>query len=117
MDNLKTRRNFLRGISILTCASIGLPSFKNFSQAHGIPRIGYLAGAGFPQLESTFINELNRLGYTEGQNILIEKRFTRPNTSDSKSMAAELANMNLALIVVAALPLALEVRKANTAMP
>lgn len=116
MNNLRTRRDFLRKASILACA-VGMSSFKNFSQTYGTPKIGYIAGAGFPQLESAFIEELNKLGYAEGQNIFIEKRFTRPNTSDSRSMAAELANMDLALIVAAALPLALEVRKANPKMP
>lgn len=117
MPHLKTRRKFLQNVSMLACASIVTPSFKNFLPTGQIPRIGYLAGIGFPQLESAFIDELKKLGYKEGENIIIEKRFTRPNSSDSKTMALELSNMGLVLIVVASLPLALEVRKANAAMP
>ncbi|HJX89060.1 MAG TPA: ABC transporter substrate binding protein [Pyrinomonadaceae bacterium] len=53
----------------------------------------------------------------EGENILIEKRNSRPNTSDLMTQAAELARMDLDLIVAGALPQALEVRKDNPAMP
>jgi len=79
--------------------------------------IGYLSGAGYPELETAFTQELHRLGFIEGKNITIEKRFTRLNTADSSIMAPELSKMDLALIVVTALPLALEVRKANANMP
>ncbi len=85
-------------------------------QTSSIPRIGYFGGAGYSELESAFTEELSKLGFSEGQNIFIERRFSRPNTSDT-TMAAELAHMDLALIVVAALPFALEIRKVNTAMP
>ena len=63
------------------------------------------------------MEELGKLGFKEGQNINIEKRHTRPNSSDPTTMAAELAKMDLTLIFVASLPLALEVRKANPGMP
>lgn len=70
-----------------------------------------------PALASTFEEEMRRLGYVEGKNIVIEKRTSRPNTSDLEMHAAELARMDLELIVAGALPQALEVRKDNPAMP
>lgn len=82
-----------------------------------VPRIGYLAGTGFPDLLGAFRQELSGLGYAEGRNIVIETRLARPNTSDSGRMAAELARMNLVLIVAGSLPSALAVRNANPAMP
>lgn len=82
-----------------------------------IPQIGYLGGAGVLALENVFREEMATLGYAEGKNMHIEQRLARPNTTEGVVMAAELAQMDLSLIVVAALPFALEVRKANPTMP
>ena len=117
MHNLKTRRTFLQQLTFLACAAPGMTLFKNHLQPLSIHRIGYFSGVGYPQLEAAFIEELGKLGFSEGQNIFIDRRFSRPNTTDTIIMAAELAKMDLPLIFVAALPLALEVRKVNPAMP
>jgi putative ABC transport system substrate-binding protein len=82
-----------------------------------VRRIGYLAGEGYPELLAAFRTELRTLGLVEGEDVSIEIRLARPNTADNVTMAAELAAMDLALIVATALPQALEVRKANPAMP
>src|SRR5204863_1631651 len=60
---------------------------------------------------------MRRSGYVEGENIAVEKRISRVNAPDLAAQAAELARMDLDLIVAAALPHALEVRKDNPAMP
>jgi putative ABC transport system substrate-binding protein len=80
-----------------------------------VRRIGFLIGAA-PTLITAFEGELRRLGYVDGENLVVEKRISRSNTSDTVAQAAELAHMGLDLIVAAALPQALEVRKANPAM-
>jgi putative ABC transport system substrate-binding protein len=67
-------------------------------------------------LITAFEEELRRLGYVNEDNLVIEKRISR-NPPDTVVHAAELAQMDLDLIVAAALPQALEVRKANPAMP
>lgn len=72
---------------------------------------------GLTDLDMAFTDELQKLGFVEGQNIIIEKRLTRPNTPDAITFAKELAGMDLALIFVSALPFAIEVRKANPEMP
>lgn len=82
-----------------------------------IPRIGYLSGAGVMHLENVFMDELKKLGFREGENVKIEMRLARPNTEDLKVMATELAGMDLAVIVAASLPIALEIRKNNPKMP
>ena len=79
-------------------------------------RIGFLIGTGYPTMVAAFRDELRRLGHVEGGNLIIETRIsTAP--SDLPAQAAELATMDLALIVAAALPQALAVRAANPAMP
>ncbi|HEX6223250.1 MAG TPA: ABC transporter substrate-binding protein [Chryseolinea sp.] len=82
-----------------------------------IPRIGFLSGAGPLRLEKVFTDELEKLGFQEGKNVQIEMRLARPNTTDLAAMAAELAGMDLVVIVAASLPVALEIRKNNPKMP
>ena len=116
MSNSTSRRKFLKQVSLLSLA----PSFLlryDISKTSIMPRIGFLLGAGYSEMDTSFTEELHKLGFIEGQNITIERRFSKPNSSDGVTMAAELAQMNLSLIVVAALPFALEVRKNNPKMP
>lgn len=116
MSNLTSRRKFLKQVSLLSLA----PSFLlryGISKTRTIPRIGFLLGVGYPELDAAFTDELHKLSFIEGQNITIEKRFSKPNSSDGITMAAELAQMDLSLIVAGALPFALEVRKNNPKMP
>ncbi len=95
----------------------GRLSVKRFVNPFTKPRIGYLGGAGVMHLETVFVEALQKLGYKEGENIEIIRRLARPNATDSQEMAAELANMDLLLIVAASLPFALEIRYINPAMP
>lgn len=111
-----TRRRFIQTLSLLSVApsiTYGSDLFRN----QAVPRIGYLGGAGVLGLENVFQQELATLGYIEGKTIHIEQRLARPNTTEGVGMAAELANMDLSLIVAAALPFALAVRRANATMP
>ena len=79
-------------------------------------RIGFLTGEG--PSDTAFRDELRRLGYVDGEHLVLEARVFRGNTlSDVAAQTAELAHMDLELIVEVALLVALEVRKANPAMP
>jgi putative ABC transport system substrate-binding protein len=116
MSNSTSRRKFLKQVSLLSLA----PSIllrNGISKTETMPHIGFLLGAGYSEMDTSFTEELHKLGFIEGQNITIERRFAKPNSSDGVTMATELAQMDLSLIVVAALPFALEVRKNNPKMP
>jgi putative ABC transport system substrate-binding protein len=113
---LTTRRRFLHDIACFTAIVPGITSVSSLFKWQ-IPHVGYLNGAGLADHDMAFTDELQKLGFTEGQNIIIEKRLARPNTPDAITFAKELAGMDLALIFVSALPFAIEVRKANPEMP
>ena len=115
MANVYSRRSFISRVGLLGRA-LPLAGYANRFQSRRIRRIGFLIGAA-PTLIEAFEEELRRLGYVDGKSIVIEKRISRPNSSDLAVQAAELAQMDLDLIVAAALPQALEVRKNNPAMP
>ncbi|UFH55889.1 ABC transporter substrate-binding protein [Spirosoma sp. KNUC1025] len=113
---MTTRRTFLKEFSLLTLMPLLVRGNDLFTNQR-VPSIGYLGGAGVLELEKAFIEELQKLGFTDQKTIHIEKRLARPNSPDATSMATELAQMDLVLIVAASLPLALEIRKNNPNMP
>jgi len=117
MKKSVSRRSFIRGLTLLGGSLPLFPAWAHQAAPARPPRIGFLVGEGFPQLAAAFREELSRLGYIEGGNIVIEARFSGRQIGDLEAVSAELARMDLALIVAGALPYALEVRKANPSMP
>lgn len=115
MVSVYSRRWFVSRLGLFGCA-LPLTAFAQPARPRRVGRIGFLSGA-VPSLITAFEEELRGLGYVSGKNLVIEKRISRPNTSDTAVHAAELTRMDLDLIVAAALPQALEVRKNNPAMP
>jgi putative ABC transport system substrate-binding protein len=112
MNSGCTRRSLIGLIG----SALPLTAFAQQSQSARVKRIGLLTG-NETSLTAVFKDELKRLGYVDGESLIIEHRIARPNTLDLPAQAAELAHMGLELIVVAALRPAEEVRKANPAMP
>src|SRR5215211_3599785 len=115
MTSVYSRRSFVSRFGLFCCA-LPLTARTQQVRPRRVGRIGFLSGA-VPTLITAFEEELRRLGHVNGENLVIEKRISRPNTSDLVVQAAGLAQMSLDLIVAAALPQALELRKANPAMP
>lgn len=105
-----SRRWFISRLGLIGCA-LPLTAYAQRVESRRVQRIGFLIGP-FPTLIRAFDEELRRLGYVDGTNLIIERRV-----SGLRSDIAELAQMDLDLIVAAALPVALEVRKVNPAMP
>lgn len=112
MANGYSRRSFISSVGLFGFA-LPLAGYANRFQSRRVRRVGFLIGPA-PTLITAFEEELRRLEYVDGKNLIIEKRI---HTSDLAVRAAELAHMDLDLIVAAALPQALEVRKNNPAMP
>ena len=110
MDTRCTRRSFFRRLGVVGCA-LPLGAFTHQAEPRRVKRIGFLGGAE-PALIAAFDTELRRLGYVPGENLVVETRITRPNTSDAATHAAELAHIDLDLVVAGSLPPALEIRKA-----
>ena len=112
MNSRYNRRSFVGRFG----GALPLTAWAQQVRPPGMKRIGFLIGSE-KALMDAFNNELRRLGYVEGDNISVEIRITRPNSPDNVKYAAELARMDLALVVVAALPGALELRKPTRLCP
>lgn len=110
-----TRRGFLANAAWLA-AALPLIGWPRSLVQQRVPRIGFISGAE-PSLVSAFEDEMRTLGYVAGENVQIETRLGRANTNDLAVHTAELAGMDLDFVVVAALPHALAMRRANPGMP
>jgi hypothetical protein len=85
------------------------------ANVRGVRRIGFIIGNTTPSLIEAFRGALSSLGHVEGKNLFLDLRVA--SLEDMPKHAADLANSDLELMVAAALPWALEIRRANRAMP
>jgi putative tryptophan/tyrosine transport system substrate-binding protein len=92
------------GIVALVVAFAMCGAVADAQQSTKIPRIGFLAGVALPALSSrteAFRQGLRELGYVEGKNIIIEWRSAEGKTDRLPAVAAELARLNVDVIVTA----------------
>jgi putative ABC transport system substrate-binding protein len=89
-------------------------------QAGKIFRIGYLdnsTASGSAVLVKAFLQELSKLGWIEGKNIIIEYRFAEQRNERLPELAEDLVRLKVDLIVVATTPPALAAKSATTTIP
>src|SRR6266699_3104239 len=70
-----------------------------------IPKIGFLSSGSarsYVAAEDPFLQGLQELGYIEGQNITIERRFDEENLDRLPDLAAELVHLQVDVIVARA---------------
>ena len=86
-----------------------------------IPRIGYVSGSGDSSnpgpLWEAFRQGLRELGYTEGKNVLVEYRYAEGKLDRTSNLVAELVQLQVDVIVVAALPGILAAKQATKTIP
>jgi putative ABC transport system substrate-binding protein len=109
------RRTFLGTLagSLLTAPITG-----EAQQASKSWRIGYLSPAEVHgPIDEAFERSLKDLGYVEGQNIRLERRYTAGRPDRIDDIAAELVRLNVDLIVVWSPSLTLAVKNATRTIP
>ncbi len=85
-----------------------------------VPRIGYLGNSSpalEPDLVGAFREGLRDLGYTEGQNILIEFRWAEGRSERFPELAAELVRLKVDVLLAAGTPGALAAKQATQTIP
>ncbi len=103
-DNRKSKiqnRKWVGIIALILAFAIG-GAVAQAQQPTKIPRIGFLAGVALPALSSrteAFRQGLRELGYVEGKNIIIEWRSAEGKIDRLPALAAELARLNVDVIV------------------
>src|SRR3569833_2226704 len=107
------RRQFLL---IATSAITALPFNAVAQTASKTWRMGFLARGPESFYDALFIG-LRDLGYIEGQNLTVERRYAGDSTEKFAEFAAEMVHLNVDVIVVVTTPAALAVKKATTTIP
>ena len=108
------RREF---ITLIGGAAVAWPLVARAKNAAGIPRIGYLCFRSYSSADDAFFSGLRALGWIEGKNIYIERRFSSGDAQNLKQSAAELVNLKVDLIVACASQSTQAAKDATTTMP
>lgn len=109
------RRQFIR---LLTVAAATLPLAVRAQQMAKVPRLGILhPGMTDPPATGAFYKGLQELGYIEGQNIAIERRYGEWNSDRFGKLAAELVQQKVDVIVVMSTSPARAAKQATSTIP
>ena len=114
------RRHLLRGCLALAGFSLLSGCERPGQQAAKVPRIGFLAvgsreGRAF--LIEGFLRGLREHGYIEGQNIVIEYRFSEGRNDRLPELAAELVELKVELILASGSPASFAAKQATSTIP
>jgi putative ABC transport system substrate-binding protein len=99
------------------------PSAARAQQATKIPRIGVLSPSRSQDSSpnrvtlSAFVAGLRELGYVEGQNIAIERKFSDSNADELREFATELVKSQVDIIVTLSTTAARPARQATNVIP
>jgi putative tryptophan/tyrosine transport system substrate-binding protein len=121
-DNRKSKIENLKWVGLLTIAlafTFG-GAVVDAQQTGKVPRIGFLdnsTASGSNFLVEAFRQELSKLGWVEGKNIIIEYRFAEQKNERLPELAAELVRLKVDVIVVTGTPAALAAKRATTIIP
>jgi putative ABC transport system substrate-binding protein len=110
------RRDF---ISALGGTVVAWPLAARAQQASKLPTIGILAAATVVlhgQWWAKFVQRLTELGWVEGRNVVIERRWADGHTERYAEIAAELVRLKVDIIVTTA-PAVPAVRQATSTIP
>ena len=105
---------------LLAPLTVGLPLTAHAQQSGKVARIGYLGNSSpalEPDLLGAFRQGFRDLGYTEGQNILIEFRWAEGRSERLPELAAELVRLKVDVLVAAGAPGALAAKQATQTIP
>ena len=81
-------------------------------------RIGAFSPAGSdPALEAAFLDALRSLGYVEGTNLIIERRYAYNNLDKLPVLAAELVDLKVDLVIATGTVAPLALKKMTTTIP
>jgi putative ABC transport system substrate-binding protein len=107
---------FILGLLLIVLLPAGLTEAQ---QPAKIPRIGLLTWAAPAPAASTtpFEEGLRQLGYVEGQNIAIERRYASGQMNRLPELAVELAQLPLDVIFAQSFPAALAAKNATSTIP
>jgi len=106
------RREFI----ILMSSGAAVWPLGTLAQSSKTWRMGFIAHR-YESFYDALFEGLRELGYTEGQNIIIERRYAEGRAERFQEFAAEMVRLKVDIIVVVTTPAALAARNATTTIP
>ncbi len=108
----------LAGGAALLSVAVAAPHVGAQQTPPRLARVGFL-GLSSPESEeaTVFRNELKRLGWIEGQNVLVDSRWADGRNERFPELAADLVRLNPAVIVSPCGPALAAIRRASRAVP
>ena len=116
----RRRKNLQPLPYMLSAALLALFSSAHAQQPQKIPRIGVqsvTSAVTIPARLDAFRQGLRELGYLEGRNIIIEYRYADGKLDRVPVLAAEMASLNVAVIVTAGSAATRPAKEATTTIP
>jgi len=111
------RRQFL----LVSVAFLARSLAAEAQQAGRVYRIGYLGSTPTTpetaHLWQAFVEGLREHGYVEGQNIVIERRYSEGRAERTSALAAELVRLRVDVLVAVAASATLAAKEATTTIP
>jgi putative ABC transport system substrate-binding protein len=108
------RRSF---IGTLAAGLLAAPLAAEAQQTGKIYRIGFLANTPNARLEDVMWQGLRERGWAEGQNFILERRYSEGRNDRHPALAAELVRLQPDLIIIVGTPAALAAKEATTTIP
>jgi putative ABC transport system substrate-binding protein len=109
---MMNRRMFIAEVAGTCLAVSGIASAQPRAK---VWRIGYLGNT--PPINPVFEQALRQLGYVEGTTVVFERRFADGRDDRNPALAAELAKLELDVLVVTTGPAAIAAKEATTTIP
>jgi putative ABC transport system substrate-binding protein len=112
-----TRRAFM---GTLAGGLLATPLTAHAQQSPKMPRIGFIVTANRRMVEHivrAFDEGMRELGYAEGRNVVIERRFADGKPERLPALAAELVQLKVDIIVTGSNPVIDAVKKATATIP
>jgi putative ABC transport system substrate-binding protein len=111
------RRELIKWIGAAASWPLAAHAQQPISSAGKMPRLGILMPSKSSGNLQSFDSGLQALGYTEGQNIVIERRYGDPKGEQLRELATELIKLKVDIIVAWSTPVALAAQQATSTIP
>jgi ABC-type uncharacterized transport system substrate-binding protein len=113
------RRKTVRLVVMLALVLLTAPLTAHAQPATKVYRIGYVAGSlsGYDAQGEAFTQRLRELGYTAGQNLVIEARFAHGKLERLPALAAELVQLKVDCIVSRGIATTRAAKQATSTIP
>jgi putative ABC transport system substrate-binding protein len=107
------RRDFI----VIVSSGVAAFSVDALTQESGkVWRMGFLS-QGYEKFYDPLFEGLREHGYSEGKNLVVERRYAEGRSERFQEFAAEMVRLKVDIIIVTTTPAALAVKKATTTVP